>query len=74
MPAANELIRKKTGSIIDDQSGCRRGDMMMNIVPNEDWCIVESVTPAITIGTVKRLIVGSSHLKRVFSKNTGLNS
>ncbi|MFN8447833.1 MAG: hypothetical protein U0521_04375 [Anaerolineae bacterium] len=48
--------------------------LITNIVPSDDWCMVESVTPTITMGTVKRLIVGSSHLKRDFSSSTGLSS
>ena len=49
--------------VVDEQG--RLADVQLwNSVPSDAWCIVASVPPMITRGTVNRLIVGSSHFQR----------
>ena len=60
IPAASDEIRKNTGSSIEYHKGCRRGDMITNKVPNEDWCMDDKVTPAITNGMVSFLMTARS--------------
>ena len=74
IPEANELTKKKMGNNMECHKGLRRGDIITNMVPKEDWCMVDRVTPAITIGTVYFLMVGRSHFQREFSNDTGAHA
>ena len=73
-PAAIEEIKKRKGNNGEYQNGCILSGITRNNEPKEDWCRVDRITPAITMGMIKNLITFENFVNLNLSEKTGENS